>query len=548
MPAPAAILALFLLNLTFSVPSALAAPSTAKAKELGLTSGEVTWLSEHPVIRVMSDHRWAPLEYLDGQGNRRGMTVDLLDRMADSLGVRFEFTQEKSWAEGLAALARGECDMASCVVPTPDRLCYLGFTAPYLRLSNLIYGGLQSPYIEDLRLLKGSRILVVEGFAVEEMLARDYPELALTPVIDTEAAVGLLAKGKADYFISDMASVGYYVQQDAIGSIKVVGETPYAYELSMAARLDRGPLASAINKALAAIPEPQMRSIRLAWFNEPVPRKFDWRPFAWLGSFLVLLAMAALAWIRTLSSRVKARTADLATANGLLGEEVAIRARTEAELQKALAAKELVLKELNHRIKNNLMVILGLVRLSSSEDEREHEALEETANRIEAVAKVHEQLNEAADTGDAVDLGAYLGNLADGVRKAILAGGNAILEVSAARGIMLGVKETVSLGIMVNELLTNARKYAFPGGRRGRIRLVVDLAAGSKARVTVADDGVGMDPESGGHKGSLGSTILHSLADGLKASLTVASGPGKGTSWTIELPLGPSGPQGPRQG
>ena len=514
-----------------------AAGAAGEPRLAGLSEGEKAFLAAHPVIKVMADNFWAPLEYLDPSGKKRGVTIDIIARMEPLLGVRFVCSGHKTWAEGLEALARGELDMASSVVPTPSRREYLDFTPPYIRLSNAVYGSLASPYIDDLRLLKGKRVLVVKGYAVQEFLARDHPELGLDTVPDVETGVSLLSRGKADYLVSDMASVGYYMQRESITTIKVAGETPYTYELGMAARRDRAPLASILGKALAAIPEAEMRAIKLAYFSEPVARKPDWRPFAWAGGAALLLAAAALAWIKILAARVRGRTVELSGANERLRGEISARDSAEKSLHEALAAKELMLKELNHRIKNNFMAVLGLVRLSSAgRGEAERNALEETAGRIEAIAKVHEQLEEAPELGDAVDLGAYLADLADSFREGFLAGTAVSLEVEAESGIVVGIKGAVSIGFMVNELLMNARKHAFPEGRQGRIKVRVGRGGGGGARVAVSDDGVGMEPGRDNEGHSLGSTIVRSMAEGLRAALELDSAPGRGTTWTITLP------------
>jgi two-component sensor histidine kinase/ABC-type amino acid transport substrate-binding protein len=518
--------------LPLSAPANRAFPPAVR-----LSAEEKAFLAARPVIRVMADPNWAPVEYVDAAGLRRGLAIDVLRRIGSNLGIRFEFSPGRTWAEGLAALARGESDMASSIMPTPDRRGYLDYTRPYLRLNNYIFGGLQTPYIEDLGLIRGKRVMVIKDFGVQELLRRDYPDIELAPVDDTGKAVALLAAGKADYLIADIATVGFLIQREGIGNIKVVGETPYLIEISMAARKDREPLVGILQKALDAVPEEDMREIRQSWFSAAVERRPDWRPFAWGAAILGAVIVMTLAWIGALSARVKARTAELAIANERLRSEVEERAKAQSGLQEALEARNLVLKELNHRTKNDLMVMLSLVRLAYEDcGGSEHEILEETAGRIEAIAKMHEQLSAESMPGTTIDLGAYLLDLAEGLRESILSRTPIRLEVDAPQGVEMGLKEAVGLGLIANELITNAKKYAFPGGRGGMITLGLARNPGEGLVVTVADDGVGIEGEAEAKSGSLGTSIVRALADGMGADMDIRSAPGAGSTWRIVLP------------
>jgi len=515
-----------------------ALPVAAQTREpvpprVAFSAEEQAFIAAHPVIRVMVDNHWAPLEFIDSAGRRQGVTVDLLEHIEGITGLHFEFSSEATWSEGFAALGQGGYDMASSIVSTPSRREYLDFTKPYITLPNMIFGGLESTYVSDLHMLAGKRVLAIAGYAINEFLGHDHPEISLTLVPDAEAGVAILARGGADYFISDVASVGYYIQRNAVSTIKVVGETPYLYQMAMAVRKDRAPLASILVKALDSLPEEEMRAIRQRWFTIPVERRFDWRIVAWAGATVLVAAALALAWILTLSARVKARTAELAAANEQLAAEVDKRASAEAELTTMLKARELLLKELNHRIKNQLMVVLSLVRLSSEEGDRE--TLQETAGRIEAIARVHDQLATQPVPGAIVDLGSYLSDLAEGTRRSALEGTQVDLEVEAPRGIELGLKEAMSVGMIANELVMNAIKYAFPGGLRGRVRLTMERSPENDIIVTVEDDGVGMEEHEARREGSLGAMIVRALADGIGACLDVRSGSGTGTSWTLRV-------------
>ena len=268
--------------------------------------------------------------------------------------------------------------------------------------------------------------------------------------------------------------------------------------------------------------------------------------FAILAALVAFLAIQSLALHRAqlalkrnnadLEAQVSLRTADLSSANELLKAEIAERSRAEKSLSDALAERGILLKELNHRIKNNLQIVLSLIRLSSrSEDSEENDVLSEAAGRIEAIANVHESF-DAEDQVLEIDLDDYLVRLAVDAAD-MRAGQSAVaIEARSETGLDIPMKTAASVGLIVNELVTNAYKYAYPDGASGTIRIRAEKSAAGRAVVEVSDEGIGMDPEAAARSGSLGMSIVHSLAEGLGARLELESASGKGTRWTLFLP------------
>jgi two-component sensor histidine kinase len=198
----------------------------------------------------------------------------------------------------------------------------------------------------------------------------------------------------------------------------------------------------------------------------------------------------------TLEERVKARTADLAMA------------RERAEV---------LLAEVNHRVANSLQLVAVLVRmqLRSVTDTAARDALLETQSRINAISLVHKSLYTSGDvTNVALNdyLGAMLGNMETAMKKD---GHTAILKCDL-EPISLGTDASVSLGVAVQELVTNAFKYAYPDDQPGEVRVRLKRLGDGKAELTVEDDGVGIAPNAT-HAGTrLGSKIIHTMASSLQ--------------------------------
>ena len=202
------------------------------------------------------------------------------------------------------------------------------------------------------------------------------------------------------------------------------------------------------------------------------------------------------------------------------------------ELEKQLREKDALLKEIQHRVKNNLQMITALMRMEA----RNAKGLADTApfqrlaGRIEAIKLLYGLLEEHGQAGE-IDLGVYLGEVA-----------SAVLHAHAVEGIRLNLKVdaypvsvnvAMPTGLMVNELMTNALKYAFEGREGGTITLE-SLSDGNGCTIVIADDGVGL-PEGASwpQRGKLSALIVQSLRENAKARVEVQSTPGKGMRVTI---------------
>jgi two-component sensor histidine kinase len=165
-------------------------------------------------------------------------------------------------------------------------------------------------------------------------------------------------------------------------------------------------------------------------------------------------------------------------------------------LKAALKEKEILLKEIHHRIKNNIQIIASLLRLqaSSVEDERVQEILKASQARIRSMALIHEKLYQSPDLAT-IDFGDYVRLLAGQVFHLFGADPAAVgLEVHAS-GIRLRAKQAIPCGLIINELVVNALKYAFPRGRKGTIRVEMKRRPDGCHSLLVSDDGIGL-PEN----------------------------------------------------
>lgn len=193
---------------------------------------------------------------------------------------------------------------------------------------------------------------------------------------------------------------------------------------------------------------------------------------------------------------------------------------------------ELLMKEMQHRMRNNLQIAAALVTLQSRQLEGDAStALTETAGRLTRLATIQDRLQDAQKQGS-VDGGAFISALCNEIRAGLIGLRPINLSVEAASE-PIAADKAVPLGLCLNELVTNALKYAFPGDRSGNIN-VIFRREGSRLVLSVADDGVGMaNAAADGHNSSgLGAKLVRAMVAQLAGTMAQEPSPG-GTAWKL---------------
>ena len=255
------------------------------------------------------------------------------------------------------------------------------------------------------------------------------------------------------------------------------------------------------------------------------------------GLVLVALMGAGTYWRYYLERRARrqlqAKELELAARNRMLTS-------TEQRLHQSLDEKEVLLKEVHHRVKNNLQVIasrLALQALAQRAQPTVAAALRDGQNWVKSISLIHEMLYQSEDLASVAfqpfleQLVAHLGRTFAG------AGAGEVVCAVHAPGILLGTSTAVPVGLVVNELLSNAYKHAFAGGRNGRVDICLTAAASGDYCLRVRDDGAGLPPDfTLETTSSLGLRLARSLARQLEGSLAV--GPpatGLGTEFCLSF-------------
>jgi two-component sensor histidine kinase len=278
----------------------------------------------------------------------------------------------------------------------------------------------------------------------------------------------------------------------------------------------------------------------------PSGRRLQWPSIA----AALVAAAAAVAWLAGVRTSISAPVALVATGVAIGHVLAVVRIRpggsrpaaappeTTHELRTALAAKTLLLQEIHHRVKNQLAMMSSLlnIKAEATTSRAVRDALLACRQRLESVALVHEHLHRGEHL-DRVQFASYGEELVADLRAALLDEMTPIRIETAFDPIELAMEQAVPCALIVNELVTNALKHAFPNGRRGTICLSLREAMPGMLELTVADDGVGLPRDalaSPPGSGSLGLRIVSLLTQQLGGA--VQQRRGSGTAVVLRFP------------
>jgi two-component sensor histidine kinase len=200
------------------------------------------------------------------------------------------------------------------------------------------------------------------------------------------------------------------------------------------------------------------------------------------------------------------------------------RRQAEAEIESSLQEKEVLLKEIHHRVKNNLQVISSLLNLQSGFVEPESkswQALRDSQNRVRSMALIHERIYRSENLAQ-VNLSEYIQSLATYLLRSYQVNPNRIRLLFDLDEAHLGIETAVPCGLILNELISNALEHAFPDQRQGTIHISLKNQPPDQLVLSIIDDGIGIPPHLlGSQPDSLGSQLVNTLIEQLEGDLVV---------------------------
>lgn len=204
--------------------------------------------------------------------------------------------------------------------------------------------------------------------------------------------------------------------------------------------------------------------------------------------------------------------------------DITERKRAQEDLARQNREREVLLKEVYHRVKNNLQIICSLLSLQAQQvgDPRSEELLEESRNRVLSIGLVHELLYQSDDLAN-IDFSIYVQHLISHLR-GVFRPNMSIVVRAEIDDVQLPVDRAVPCGLLINELVTNAMKHAFPDDRQGEVVVAMSQVESGRVKLGVFDNGVGLPAHvRPGQSETLGLDLVYGLSRQLQAELTVSS-------------------------
>ncbi|MCP4283226.1 MAG: hypothetical protein GY792_02060 [Gammaproteobacteria bacterium] len=203
------------------------------------------------------------------------------------------------------------------------------------------------------------------------------------------------------------------------------------------------------------------------------------------------------------------------------------------EVKDSLKEKEVLLQEIHHRVKNNMAVISSLLDLHMDQIQNQEAAavLQDSQQRVRAMAMAHEELYRSKDLAH-LKLSEYISNLVSSIEQLFGVVANRITIQTQVENLPVNMDQAIPLGLIINELVTNAMKHAFPEGRPGTITVSMESKEEVDIDLMVADDGIGIPEElDWRNTDTMGLMIAVNLVQQIRGSIELDRS--RGTCWDI---------------
>jgi PAS domain S-box-containing protein len=172
--------------------------------------------------------------------------------------------------------------------------------------------------------------------------------------------------------------------------------------------------------------------------------------------------------------------------------DITERKRAEEKIRKSLEEKEVLLREIHHRVKNNMQIVSSLLALQTQniEDNKYKDMFIDSQNRINSMAIIHEKLYRSENIAQ-INFKEYINDIVSNIFESYCMKSNIKIEINA-ENIPIKIDYSVPCGLILNELVTNSLKYAFPDGRQGKIQISVESKENNMIQLSISDDGIGI--------------------------------------------------------
>lgn len=444
-----------------------------------LTYQEQSYLKEKKIITACIDPDWMPFESLK-EGKHIGLSADYLDIFQKNLSVAIKVVKTDSWIDSLELAKMRKCDILPLAMETNERKEYLDFTSPYLKIPVVLATKHDVAFIANFNNLGNKKIGIPKGYSYNEILKKQYPDLNIVDVKNVKDGLEKVRRGELFGYIGTLASVGYFLQKEFFGELKITGKFDEMWELGIGVRNDDPVLLRILEKAIFSISEDEKQNILNKWVSVKYENDIDYSLIWKILALAIFITLGATYWIRKLSilnkelknAREKAEEATKIKSNFLANMSHEIRTPMNSIVSMTyLIKKNVTTQPMTHYVQmiesasNNLLLLLNDILDLSKIEAKKMQINKTEFYLIEVLDSINNLTKiKAQEKGLAFEI---------------------IYDKSDA---MYVRGDSLRLMQILSNLSLNAVKFT----QDGYVKIYVEKVAEDKFRFTISDTGIGL--------------------------------------------------------
>ena len=456
------------------------------SQDIEFTEKEQEWIKNHPVIYHGYEPNWPPYEIYENE-EYKGIVGDYVKILEREIGIKIKPIPDITWKETVEGLKSGVVDFTVCAGITDERKEYLNFTKPYISSPMVIMTRKMGDFVGGLNDLNGKRIALPNNYYTAEIISKDYPNIIIDYKDGIEESIRAVSLGESDAFVGNLVVISYYIEHMGYSNLKIAAPTDYEKtHIGLAARKDWPELISISQKVFDRVTYRERSTILQKWITVRYEHGVNMTKIKiygfYAGLFVAILFIIVLFWNKSLKKEIEKRK--------FIEKKLE---RTLINANKKSDERKVLLQEIHHRVKNNLQIIISMLRLQQDgTDEKLEKKLNETITRINAISLVHEKVYLSENVAN-IELEEYIKNLVEEVIVSYTYDNKPLLNVSSNIG-EIDLKSLVPLALILNELTTNSLKYGFKNIENGAITITIKQEEEEVVNMIYHDNGVWIEP------------------------------------------------------
>jgi len=543
------------ITLAMIILTTTATPCLAAVNSINWTEDELVFIEEHPEIRLGVDPGFVPFEFIDENGEHKGIAADYLSLISEKTGLRFDVAKGLTWPEAYERALSGEIDVLPAIGKTAEREKNFLFSEPYYYYKRVIVTRDTDTEISGIDDLEGSAVAVQRNSSHHSYLL-SYPNINLSLYDSVEAALTAVSTGAEKAFIGNLATTNYLIRTNGLTNLRFVSfEAEKQQALYFAVRKDWPELVSILNKALDSISESEKQAINKTWVA--LDTDIDYGPviriLSIVGALIAVILFVSFFWIVRLRKEIR------------LNRQIQLdleKAKREAD--EANEFKSSFMARISHEIRTPLNAITGMSYLLKKTEISLTQSM--YIDRItQAATNMLSIINDILDFSK-IEAGKTELDITSFCMDQVIRDVVNIISYKIDEqeiGFRLSKDPLVPnwffgdskrIEQVLLNVLNNAAKFTNKGEVSFDIRLLAKENDKYHISFTVKDTGIGMTEEQvnklfnpyeqgdssitrrfGGS--GLGLSIVKNLVDMMGGEIKVFSTPGEGSTFIINLPL-----------